>query len=85
MSYRVSVGRSAERPLRRNIPPAQAGRIRQAIDALSKDPRPRDSRKLRGREGYRLRVGGYRIIYRVDDEERVVTILEVWHRQRDYR
>lgn len=53
--------------------------------ALSKDPRPRNSRKLEGREGYRLRIGDYRVLYRVDDETQGVLVAEIWHRQRDYR
>jgi mRNA-degrading endonuclease RelE of RelBE toxin-antitoxin system len=41
--------------------------------------------KLEGREGRRLRVGDYRVLYRVDDNQQEVLILEVWHRQSDYR
>ncbi len=85
MSYRVLVGRSADRSLTRKIPPQQVRRIREAMDALADDPRPSASRKLQSREGYRLRVGNYRILYSVDDERREVFIAEVWHRQRDYR
>gem|GEM_PF-4670545 len=40
---------------------------------------------MAGREGRRLRVGNYRVLYEVDDEEREVRILEVWPRQQDYR
>ncbi len=41
--------------------------------------------KLAGREGYRIRVGDYRVIYEPDDEELVVTILGVGHRREVYR
>ncbi|HEV8045455.1 MAG TPA: type II toxin-antitoxin system RelE/ParE family toxin [Rubrobacter sp.] len=85
MTYRIVVGRSAERSLRRRIPPDRAVQVRAAIEDLSEDPRPRQSRSLQGRSGRRLRVGDYRVIYEVDDDRREVFVAEVWHRQRDYR
>lgn len=86
MTYRVSLSRAAEKYLRRRVPPVHARRIREAIDGLTEDPWPqRRSRKLSGAEDeWRLRVGDYRAIYAVDDEEREVLVLEVFHRQRGY-
>jgi len=57
-----------------------------ALAALEDAPRPRASKKLtgRGRER-RLRVGEYRVLYEVDDENRVVRIFRVRHRGRAYR
>jgi len=57
----------------------------QAIDELAEDPRPRNSRKLRGKEGWRIRVGDYRAIYEIDDEAREVLILDIGHRRNIYR
>ena len=85
MSYRIVVERPAERFLRRRASPENAVRIRQAIDELAEEPRPRNSLTLRGREGRRLRVGDYRIIYEVDDGTRTVTITAVGHRRDVYR
>ena len=59
------------------------GRIAQAILELEDDPRPHGCRKLRHPEGWRVRVGDWRIIYHVDDKERVVTIVEVRRRRED--
>ncbi|MBA3472342.1 MAG: type II toxin-antitoxin system RelE/ParE family toxin [Rubrobacter sp.] len=84
MSYRIIVGRSAERSLRRRILPERAGQIREAINALAENPRPGNSHQLRDRPARRLRVEDYLIIYDVDDR-REVFAAEVWHRQRDYR
>ena len=42
-------------------------------------------RKLAGREGWRIRVGNYRVIYEIDDSARQVTILHVGHRKDVYR
>jgi len=55
------------------------------IDGLQENPRPPDSKKLRGTTGYRLRVGVYRILYDVDDPSRVVTVYRVKHRREAYR
>lgn len=83
MSYRLIVGRAAEKSLRRRIPPERAAQVRRAIDALAEDPRPDGARKMRGTGGledWRIRVGDYRVVYRVDDEAREVLILAAGHR-----
>ena len=59
------------------------GRIAQAILMLEYDPRPPGCRKLRGLDGWRVRVGDWRVIYQVDDTARVVTIVEVRRRRED--
>ena len=45
----------------------------------------RGCRKLSGREGWRIRVGSYRVVYEIDDELQVVTVLHVGHRRDVYR
>ena len=85
MSYSITVGRLAEKSLRRQVPPRDAERIRRAKDDLAEDPRPRGSLKLRGKEVRRIRVGECRIVYEVDDDRRVVTPLQVGHRRDVYR
>ncbi|MDQ3637697.1 MAG: type II toxin-antitoxin system RelE/ParE family toxin [Actinomycetota bacterium] len=57
----------------------------EAIEGLREEPRPPGCRKLSDREGWRLRVGVYRVIYEVDDDQRVVTVLQVGHRRDIYR
>lgn len=59
-------------------------RVMAAIRALVHDPRPPGARKLSGRESYRIRVGDYRVIYLVDAEELIVTVLGVGHRREVY-
>lgn len=59
----------------------------ETVEDLAGEPRPsRHSRKLQGGDDLRrLRVGDYRVIYEVRDDRDEVLVLEVWHRQRDYR
>ncbi len=56
-----------------------------AIRALAEAPRPFGSRKLSGREAYQIRVGNYRVIHRMEDDELVVEALGVGHRREVYR
>lgn len=42
-------------------------------------------KKLVGRQGWRIRVGDYRIVYEIDDEQRVVNVLHIGHRKDIYR
>jgi len=60
-------------------------RIASAIDNLADEPRPPGATKLAGRGDYRIRVGDYRIVYAVDDEERLVLIARIAHRRDVYR
>ncbi|KJU83090.1 plasmid stabilization system protein, RelE/ParE family [Candidatus Magnetobacterium bavaricum] len=55
------------------------------MQSLGDEPRPYGSRKLTGREGWRIRGGSYRIIYEIDDYKKVVTILNIGHRKDVYR
>ena len=60
-------------------------RMRDALLHLSDVPRPAGCAKLRGREGWRIRVGNYRVIYEIDDTLRRITILHVGQRRDIYR
>jgi mRNA interferase RelE/StbE len=61
-------------------------RIIEAIESLSENPFPVQSRKLKGSESsYRLRVGDYRVIYHVDTENKVVTVYNARHRKDVYK
>jgi mRNA interferase RelE/StbE len=56
------------------------------IRSLARVPRPFGSEKLSGRgDLYRIRVGRYRVVYTVGDDELVVLIIRVGHRKNVYR
>lgn len=84
MAYIVSLKRSAEKELER-LPTKMHDRIVARLLSLKEDPRPISAKKLHGREGYRLRVGDYRILYVVDDENRKIEIFSIAHRREVYR
>lgn len=83
-AYTVLIKRSAEKEMNRLVAKTFE-RITKAILNLESDPRPAGSKKLRGMEDYRLRVGQYRILYSIDDRERIVEIMAVGHRRDVYR
>ncbi len=84
MSYALAIFPSAQRELG-SLPPEVSRRVRAAIVDLAHEPRPPGCRKLTGREGWRLRVGDYRILYDVDDGTQTVTVVHIGHRRDVYR
>jgi len=83
-SYKLVFKRSVAKDLRA-IPKTDVGRILKRIEALADDPTPPGSEKLSGKERYRVRQGLYRIIYEIDGDELLVTVIKVGHRQEVHR
>lgn len=82
--YRLEFRPAALRALRK-LDSVTAERVRGAIVLLANEPRPPASRKLSGRDAYRVRVGDYRIIYTIDDSQLIVVVVLVGHRSGNYR
>lgn len=84
MSYSVLIKPSARKELE-SLPDAFLRRVDHAIAALAEEPRPRGCVKLRGMSLYRIRVGTYRVLYRIDDQSRLVEVTAIGHRRDVYR
>jgi mRNA-degrading endonuclease RelE of RelBE toxin-antitoxin system len=57
------------------IPSHDQARVRAALDEMGENPLRGDIRKLQvGREGFRRRVGDWRIFFDLDPEERRVVV-----------
>ena len=84
MAYEILIKASAEKEIRR-LPRNVRERVNSTILALREEPRPPGVRKLRGEEGWRIRVGDYRVVYRIDDGLREVTLYRVRHRRDVYQ
>ena len=82
--YRLEISQAAHRQVRK-LPSETRERINQAILRLSEEPRQSRAKKLTEREGYRIRVGDYRILYQIDDGAKVVVIYRVMARGDVYR
>jgi mRNA interferase RelE/StbE len=84
VSYSLSILRRAQKELAQ-ISQGDSERLIEAIRDLGDNPRPAGCRKLTGREGWRIRVGDFRVLYEIDDRQRAVTILHVGNRRDVYR
>jgi mRNA interferase RelE/StbE len=69
----------------RALPKSDVAKVLERIDALRDDPRPPGSEKLSAQERYRVRQGSYRILYEIEDQQVVVTVVKVGHRREVYR
>ena len=61
-----------------------AGPILDAIGNLEENPRPQGCKKLKARDGYRIRVGDYRIIYNIFELQLIIDIITLGHRKDVY-
>jgi mRNA interferase RelE/StbE len=84
-AYDVQFAASAARSFRK-LEPAVQRRLARAIDALSTNPRPHGPVKLTDEDDlFRLRVGEYRVVYKIQDRQLIVLIVAVGHRRDIYR
>ncbi|NTW48361.1 MAG: type II toxin-antitoxin system RelE/ParE family toxin [Chlorobiales bacterium] len=84
MAYTVQTSERARKDIV-DLSESMKDRIKTAIYALAESPRPHGSKKLSGREGHRIRVGDYRILYDIADKIKVVSVMRVRHRREVYR
>jgi mRNA interferase RelE/StbE len=83
MLYKVSISKPAIKVLEKVNEPYYS-QLKRAIYNLAKNPRPKGYKKLAGRNGYRIRVSDYRIIYEIQDDILVVDVVALGHRKEIY-
>ncbi len=76
MSYSILILAGAARQLA-GLPPEVYESVRDRIRALAAEPLAPESEKIATREGWRVPVGRYRVIYKVDQSAARVTVLDV--------
>ena len=85
-NYKLQIKESAAKELESLGTKKDREKIVARINALAMDPRPSGSEKLAGEENkYRVRQGNYRIVYSIDDRNRVVVITKIGDRKEVYR
>ena len=84
MSFEIKIKRKAQKSLSK-IPASFQSKIIESIRELSDDPFPSQSKKLTGRNGWRIRIGSYRAIYEVLNNELIILVLDIAHRKDIYR
>ena len=83
--YEITFARSARRELEA-LETQLVARVWARIQALSGQPRPPGCRKVQGEEEvWRIRVGDYRVLYKIKDATRIIDIVAVRHRRDAYR
>ena len=82
MNYQITIKKQAIKALKKIN--AYYSNIKRNIYKLSKNPRPQGYKKLKSRDGYRIRVADYRIIYDIFDNILVVDVIAVGHRKDIY-
>jgi mRNA interferase RelE/StbE len=84
MLWRIQIEKRAQKTLL-SIPPSQRQRIRLAIRALGEAPRPQGCKKLSNSEYWRIRVGVYRVLYKIEEKRLLILVVKVGHRREVYR
>jgi len=84
VKYSLDIKQSAQKELDA-LDDALFARIDRKILALADDPRPAGCKKLKGyKDQWRVRAGDWRVLYIVDDAERLITVTRVAHRREVY-
>ena len=83
MPYQIQIRKSAQKQLDK-LSDNVTDILLDAIEALAEEPRPFGYKKLKDRDGYRIRKGDYRIIYDIYDNQLVIDVITVGHRREIY-
>ncbi|MBI5789773.1 MAG: type II toxin-antitoxin system RelE/ParE family toxin [Candidatus Schekmanbacteria bacterium] len=83
--YEVYLEHAAEKDLKK-LPADIFYRIISYIKTLAENPRPVSCKKISGsKSDWRIRVGDYRIVYEIDENDKAVRVMVVKHRREVYR
>jgi mRNA interferase RelE/StbE len=83
MPYQITLKKKAIKALQEISEPYYSN-IKSAIYDLADNPRPHGYKKLKGRNGFRIRVADYRIIYEIFDNTLVIDVINIGHRREIY-
>ncbi len=81
--YKILYEIDLEKTLKK-IPKYDVLAILEKIKGLAIEP-PEGTKKLVGRDGYRMRVGNYRVIYEIHDKQLIVIIIDIGPRADIYK
>lgn len=83
--YGLELKNSVEKDFKK-IPKNQRQKIWEHIENLKIQPHSKNCRKMVGTENdYRIRIGDYRVVYRILDVKRIIIIFATEHRKDIYR
>ena len=82
--YKIELRRKAQRSLNK-LPKDDFDAVIGDIKKLADSPRPRGIEKVKSTGLWRIRQGDYRIVYGIDDNNRLVIVVSIGHRREIYR
>ena len=82
--YEVELRRNVKKALDR-LQLQEYQRITSVLLGLEENPRPAGIEKITGTELWRIREGNYRLIYHINDEKKIITVVRIGHRRDVYR
>jgi mRNA interferase RelE/StbE len=84
VKYRIVIRHQAEKELSR-LGHDDQKRVGRKLLLLESEPLPPGVKALQGRQGYRIRIGDYRVLYDLDEASKTVIITSIGHRRDVYR
>ncbi|MBI3123107.1 MAG: type II toxin-antitoxin system RelE/ParE family toxin [Ignavibacteriales bacterium] len=84
MAYKLIIKPSAQKDLDK-LPDKEVIRLAPKIFLLSQNPRTIGTQKLTEQEGYRIRIGNYRVLYEIDDSTKSIFVFRIKHRKEVYK
>lgn len=82
--YQIELRRKAQKVLDK-LPKADFEAIIEDIKSLEDNPRPKGIEKIKSAGLWRIRQGDYRIVYSIDDSQKMVIVLRIGHRRDIYK
>jgi mRNA interferase RelE/StbE len=84
VAYNLFIKPSAQKDLD-FFPDREIKKIFNRLLQLKEEPRPIGVQKLTAMEGYRIRIGNYRILYEINEQSKIVSIYRIKHRKEVYK
>lgn len=82
--YKIIIERKAVKEIE-VLPKEMIQVVSDAFEELKSNPRPHGVKKLIGEVGWRIRIRTYRVLYTIDDRQKIVSVYRVKHRRESYR
>ena len=82
--WKVYISKTSEKELK-SLTPKEQKQIRRAVNTLYKGPYQKDIKKLKGRPEWRLRIGGRRVLLRVDLKKKIIVVVTIGPRGDIYK
>jgi mRNA interferase RelE/StbE len=84
MNYQIIIPNAVQKQIKK-LPRDVQDDILDCLIKLQTNPRPSGYLKMKNMEGYRIRVGDYRILYDINDQEQKIKLRRIGHRRNVYK